>query len=475
MSGSVWDQVVHEIEAFQRDIRELPVSRATDPNARRADLAEAYPFDGPIPLDRLVSDVARRLRTGSVHVTHPRYFGLFNPSVRTAGMVGDLIAASFNPQLVVWSHAPVAQELERLVLDRFTEALEMDHDRTISHFTTGGAEANLTAVLAALARAYPEADRRGLAEVGARPTIYLTEESHHSFVKIARMCGLGTDVLRPVGITSGFAMDVADLADRIAADRGVGAQPLMIVATAGTTGTGAVDPLDAVAEVARDAGTSMQRGVALRCSRPGFEPYSPASGVRIRSRGTRTNGSPCRWAPACSSAGTATPCDAPSASRHRTCRGRPKMSRTRTERRCSGHGAPSASRSFGWVVVNDTPLPVICFTRPEVQRGDVTTDEILATLNERGRVWISQVTPTGAPPVLRACITSYRTDESDLGCLVEDLEIRGATGGERPSPRRARFARRSWGERPFGPGDSTYSSALSLNLLRRCPGSSSPG
>jgi glutamate/tyrosine decarboxylase-like PLP-dependent enzyme len=363
------------------------------------------------------------------------------------------------------------------VLDRFTAALGMDPDGTISHFTTGGAEANLTAVLAALARAYPGADRRGLAGVGARPTIYLTEESHHSFVKIARMCGLGTDVLRPVRTTSGFSMDVADLADRIASDRGAGAQPLMIVATAGTTGTGAVDALDAVADVARDAGTwfhvdAAWGGSAVLAPRLRRVLTGIARADSVTWDAHKWLSVPmgagmffCRHGDAVRRAFSITTSYMPGQTEdvedpYRTTvqwsrraiglkvflslaeLGLPGYGELIDRQARMGDLLRARLEASGWVVVNDTPLPVICFTRPEVQRGDVTTDDILATLNERGRVWISQVTPAGAPPVLRACITSYRTDESDIACLVEELEIARDTAlDRRPSDQASRTER----------------------------------
>ena len=85
---------------------------------------------------------------------------------------------------------------------------------------------------------------------GTKPTIYVTAESHHSFIKICRMTGLGTDALVQVPTTRAFAMDTAALSDRIATDVKDGRTPLMIVGTAGTTAGGIVDPLEALADIA---------------------------------------------------------------------------------------------------------------------------------------------------------------------------------------------------------------------------------
>lgn len=460
----VWQRVIAEIESFRNGIRDLPVSRAPEPRALRSELAARYDLDRPVPLDALVADVSRLLRTWSVHVTHPRYFGLFNPSVRMAAIIGDALAALYNPQLAVWSHAPAAQELEHLVLRRFTEALGLDPETTASNFTTGGAESNLSAVLAALAHAVPEAGRQGLGAIRARPVIYLGEESHHSFVKIARMTGLGTDVLRTVPTTRRFAMDVGALAERVRADIAAGFRPLMIVATAGTTATGAIDPLPRVAAIAREHGAWFHVDAAwggaavlsprLRDALAGIELADSVTWDAHKWLSVPMGAGMffCRHPDAVRRAFDITtsymPAETPEVDD-------PYRTTVQWSRRAIGLkvflsvaelGLPGYGelvdrmarmgdrlrerlREAGWIVANDTPLPVVCFTHPSVERGDVTPAAILAILNARGRVWISQVTPAGGPALLRACITSYLTDEGDLECLVEELEIARAAGG----------------------------------------------
>jgi hypothetical protein len=67
-------------------------------------------------------------------------------------------------------------------------------------------------------------------------------------------------------------------------------------------------------------------------------------------------------------------------------------------------------------------LPVVCFSHPDIQSGHLITTAILNTIYNRGRVWISDVLLGSRERVLRACITSYRTDETDIECLIEELE-----------------------------------------------------
>lgn len=247
---SAFLRLIQEINQFPDEIRTMRVSPQVHPEEIRAELARRYSFDEPVPLDTLTEEVIHLLREGSVHVTHPRYFGLFNPSVRQASILADALVALYNPQLAAWSHAPAANELEQLTLRRFARALGFDAQTLHANFTSGGAEANLSAVLAALGSHIPSWSETGFFGQHSRPAIYLTGETHHSFVKIARMTGLGTDALREIPTDRHLRMDVEALQARIEADRASGWHPLLLVGTTGTTSAGVVDPLEKLAEIA---------------------------------------------------------------------------------------------------------------------------------------------------------------------------------------------------------------------------------
>jgi len=79
-------------------------------------------------------------------------------------------------------------------------------------------------------------------------------------------------------------------------------------------------------------------------------------------------------------------------------------------------------RAAGWSVVNDTVLPVVCFKHSDIIAGNISTAMLLEQIHVRGRVWISDVVLGGRERVLRACITSYRTAEEDLACLIDEIE-----------------------------------------------------
>ena len=174
-SPSCWSAIGARSEIYRW---RPPRIRELEGRLRRFDFAE------PVGLDELLDSVGGLLRDGIVHTAHPRYFGLFNPTPAFAGVLADSLVAAFNPQLAVASHAPAAVAIERHVLSFIGGCLGLPDAG--QGFTSGGAEANLTAVLVALERHFPEATERGLAAVDGQPTLYCSVEAHHSLVKAAR-------------------------------------------------------------------------------------------------------------------------------------------------------------------------------------------------------------------------------------------------------------------------------------------------
>src|SRR5438552_5886054 len=213
-----FDELLHSIAKLESDIAGGPIVPAVTPQEIRNYLAARYDFAKPLALDDAGADVEQMLRRWQVHVTHPRYFGLFNPSVTPASVVGDTLAAMYNPQLATWRTSPAANEIERHTLAWLAAKLGLPADAH-ANFTSGGAEANLSAVIVALTRAFPDYGEAGLRALPAAPTLYVTGEAHHSFAKIAHMTGLGRRAIRTVATDRELKMDLDDLARRVAEDR----------------------------------------------------------------------------------------------------------------------------------------------------------------------------------------------------------------------------------------------------------------
>lgn len=457
MVPSIWQQLIDEIQAFPTDLRDLPVWSKASPREIRTLLENRYTFDAPVPLETVVADAMQLLREWTVHVTHPRYFGLFNPSVRQASILADALVALYNPQLAAWSHAAAANEIERHTLKQFAGALGMDRDTAHANFTSGGAEANLSAVLVALAHQFPDAGETGLAGLPTRPAIYATGETHHSFVKISRMSGLGTNSIRQVPLTEKFTMDTAALEDQLRTDLDQGWHPLLIIGTAGTTSTGAVDPLPELAGIAADRGAWFHVdgawGAAAVLSprlRPELAGIERADSVTWDAH---------KWLSVPMGAGMFF-CRHPESVRRAFAvsatympgktgdSSDPYSVTAQWSRRAIGLKVFMALAEIGldgygdlidrqtrmgdllrerlsqtgWQIVNHTRLPVVCFTHPDIRAGRCRTRDVLKTIYQRGRVWISDVVLEGQQRVLRACITSFQSNEEDVECLLEELE-----------------------------------------------------
>lgn len=244
------DELASRVATLESAIAHGPIVPTATPDEIRRYLTSRYDFTEPLALDDVAADVERMLRTWQVQVTHPRYFGLFNPSVTLASVVADTLVAMYNPQLATWRTSPAANEIERHTLGWLAAKFGFPAD-AIASFTSGGAEANLSAVVVALTRAFPGYGEGGLRALSASPTIYLTGEAHHSFSKIAHMTGLGRTAIRTVATDRDLKIDLGDLARRVAEDRRRGFAPFMVVGTAGTTAAGAIDPLPALARFSR--------------------------------------------------------------------------------------------------------------------------------------------------------------------------------------------------------------------------------
>ncbi len=238
-------------EALAR-LQRGPVSPTIDVASFRAEL-QTHDFRRPRPLDQVLNWTIERLEHGIVQMANPRYFGLFNPGATFPAQCADRIAGLFNPQLASSASSPVPVELEAHVIRAVARRAGLGVGAT-GHFATGGSEANYTALLCALTAA-----NEGFAAEGARafagpPRFYTSRDCHIAWLKIAHQAGVGRNALRLVPTDGQGRLDPQALLRMIAADRAAGAIPVMVVATAGTTGAGMIDPLHACAEIAQAEG-----------------------------------------------------------------------------------------------------------------------------------------------------------------------------------------------------------------------------
>lgn len=418
--------------------------------ARFNDELAAFDFQEPRPLTELLAWIVARLENGITHITNPRYFGLFNPAPSFPAQCADRIAAVFNPQLATSTTSPVPVALEAHVIRAVARRAGFD-DMASGHFTTGGAEANYTALICALTRACPGFALDGARAFSGRPTFYTSQELHLAWLKIAHQAGIGRSAVRLVATDGTGRMSIPALQAALAADRAEGHVPVMIVATAGTTNAGMIDPLAACGKMAREHSVWFHADAA----------WGGAAIASDRMRGLLTGIEAAdfmtidahKWFATTMGCGmfiTRHPALLSSAFQVSTtympsnlAALDPYVTSVQWSRRFLGlrlflslaaagwtgyaehveHSVELAAslahglRSFGWKIVNNSPLAVLSVLPPS---GSGNVRSIVAKVLQSGRAWISSATFEGQA-VIRACLTHGETSQRDVDELVDAL------------------------------------------------------
>jgi glutamate/tyrosine decarboxylase-like PLP-dependent enzyme len=447
------DPIRDEFEMVESAIADGPIVPNVTAAEIRAFLGSRFDFKHALPLDEVVVDVEQMLRQWQVQVTHPRYFGLYNPSVTLASVVADTMAAMYNSQLANWRTSPAANEMERHTLQWLAGKFGLPA-HSVATFTSGGSEANLTAVVVALTKAFPDYGEHGLRHLTGDPTIYLSEETHHGFNKIAHMAGLGRRNLRIVATNGNLKMSIRDLAKRVQEDRDSGLLPFMVIGTAGTTAAGIIDPLAEIAQICSsqslwfhaDAAYGGAAAVSpnLRHYLAGIEAADSITCDAHKwfsvSMGCGMFFSPHRDSVAQAFRSDITYMPAKPASEDASTFN-PLTHSAQWSRRFTGlklfmalaqygesgyadmldHQAQMGEvmrellAATGWRIVNSTPLPVVCFAR-----DGLAPSQLVAALRERQIAWMSDA-EIGGVPAVRACITSFKTTEKDIEWVVGQM------------------------------------------------------
>jgi glutamate/tyrosine decarboxylase-like PLP-dependent enzyme len=204
-----------------------------------ARLGEAAP-ESPTPFETVLGRLVDDVLPYRAHVDHPRFFAFVPGAPTWPGVLGDLIASGANIFQGTWLSSAGVSALELTVLDWFCRWVGFPEGAG-GLFLSGGSAANLTALACARASRYG-AHRSDL-------VVYCSAETHSSAPRAARVLGFADERIRTVAVDDEDRVRVDALASMVVADRAAGLEPFLLVANAGTTSTGAVDPLDALAEL----------------------------------------------------------------------------------------------------------------------------------------------------------------------------------------------------------------------------------
>jgi aromatic-L-amino-acid decarboxylase len=244
-------QLVDQIAASLAAIPAGPITRPAAPSAIRAALG----LDAGLPehgtaADALLRDTTQGLFQHSLFNAHPRFFGYITGAPSPIGMLGDFIASALNANAGAWILSPAASELEAQAVRWVAEFI--GYDPTCGGlFVSGGNMANIVGFLSARHAARSRVRTEG---VDARLRVYASAETHTWIQKAVDLTGMGADAIRWIPADAHLRMDVAALTRQIDADTAAGHVPFLVVGTAGTVSTGAVDPLREIAALCKARG-----------------------------------------------------------------------------------------------------------------------------------------------------------------------------------------------------------------------------
>ena len=247
---AIGHDLVDRIADFLGSISARAVAPNTTPSAIRDSLrVSTVPLSGSDP-GQVLSEAADLLFDSSTLNGHPRFFGYITSSGAPIGALADMLAATINANCGAWALSPVATEIEREAVRWVAELIGYPSNAG-GILVSGGNMANMVCLIAALrAQAGWDVRSHGVGGgAGQRLVVYASSEVHTWLQKGADICGLGVDSVRAVPVDSSQAMSVSALLQQISEDRERGLQPAVVVGTAGTVSTGAIDPLPELASI----------------------------------------------------------------------------------------------------------------------------------------------------------------------------------------------------------------------------------
>jgi aromatic-L-amino-acid decarboxylase len=235
LADEVVARAVHHLATIDRQ----PSSGDVDAAALCRSLREPAPEQGtalPLLLDRLFGEWIPR----SFTTIGPGYLAYIPGGGLYSAALADFISDTTNRFTGIWQSAPALVQLEANALDWLRDWMGFP-ETTRGLFTTGGSMATFNAILCARERHLGAEIRRGV--------LYTSDQAHHSVLKSAKLAGVMPDRVRAIRTDDTYRLRPDALANAVAADRRDGLTPFAVVSTAGTTNTGAVDPLDAIADL----------------------------------------------------------------------------------------------------------------------------------------------------------------------------------------------------------------------------------
>lgn len=244
-------ELVDEIADFMGGIVQRPVTTGESPQAIRQLLRQDTLPERGTSASRLLAETTDLLFDHSLLNGHPRFWGYITAAAAPIGVLGDFLAAAVNPNVGAAVLSPMASEIEAQTIRWIADLIGYPR-HCGGLLVSGGNMANFVGFLAARqAKASWDLKKEGLAASQQQLVAYVSKDTHTWIDKAADLFGLGANAVRWIATTHRQQMDVDALEEQIKADLAAGHLPFLVVGAAGTTATGAVDPLPQIAAICR--------------------------------------------------------------------------------------------------------------------------------------------------------------------------------------------------------------------------------
>ena len=255
-------QLVDWIADYREGLERLPVMSQAKPGEIRAAFPDHPPLHGG-RMDAALAALERDVMPGITHWNHPSFFAYFPSNTSYSSILGDLAASGIGAQGMSWQTSPAATEVEEVVMDWLRQMVGLSSAFTgVIHDTAS--TATFTALLCAREKGSDYAqDTEGLQSGEAPLVVYASDQGHSSIEKAALLAGFGRSFLRLIPTDENHALRLDLLTAAIEKDLEIGLRPCALVACVGTTGTTALDPVAAMADLAETHGLWLHVDAAL--------------------------------------------------------------------------------------------------------------------------------------------------------------------------------------------------------------------
>ena len=242
-------QIINWISDYLTRVEEFPVLAQVEPGELESKLPATAPAHGE-SMDAILADVDRLVVPALTHWNHPAFFAYFSISSSAPGIFGELLAAAFNVNGMLWRTSPASTEMEQVALSWLREmmGLPAEFDGIIYDTASVSTMHAIAAAREALDLRIREDGMSGRADLPLL-RVYCSEQAHSSIEKAVITLGLGQRGLRKIPTDAEFRMDADALAAAVEEDLRDGMIPFCVVATVGTTSTTSIDPVPVIADV----------------------------------------------------------------------------------------------------------------------------------------------------------------------------------------------------------------------------------